>query len=400
MRKLALGSIIVTIALLDGCGGGSGSTSSDTSSAPTSIPTSNTNNTAINKDIGTGYYVDEAVEGVDFICGKQEGITDYNGMFRFEHGEGCHFKLGYLNLRDINGSNLEDNISILEDNISVAKLLQTIDKDGNATNGIQILKDTAKILKESNIDSIPQDDALLDTIRENIKAQYQDEYNGTVVTTEDAKAHIERTRQRLEDEGRRTQHSSNIGNAGITLNINGNSETSSTPNETNRESQNIDDNNAMGQGRENGQSRYTDGIVQGGDESQGTNIGNNRESQNINDNNAMEQGRENGESRYTDGIVQGGDEGQGTNIGNHIGESPIGTSQSNNSSESENSHHNNENSSSSSSENVSSSTNIGRSPIGTSQSNSSSESENSHQNNENSSNSSSENVSSRSTMRS
>ncbi len=208
MRKITLGSIVTATLLLVGCGGG-GSSSTPTNNLADNTNSGNTTPSEISKKIGRGYYVDSAVEGVDYNCGNQNGVTDENGTFLFEDGKNCEFHLGDIKLRDINASNLEDNITIIEDNITVAKLLQTIDKDGNATNGIQILEDTADIIKESNIDTIPTEDALLDTIRENIKAKHQDEYNGTVITTEEAKAHIEHTQTLLEEEGRRTQHSPN-----------------------------------------------------------------------------------------------------------------------------------------------------------------------------------------------
>lgn len=34
--------------------------------------------------IGTGTYVDSAVEGVTYSCGTQSGVTDKNGTFHFE----------------------------------------------------------------------------------------------------------------------------------------------------------------------------------------------------------------------------------------------------------------------------------------------------------------------------
>jgi len=213
MRKLTLGSIVTATLLLIGCGGGGGSSSDDTTTAlsptttATSTPTINSS-----KTVGTGYYVDSAVEGIDYSCGSETGVTDSNGTFTFENGQNCKFVLGDITLREINASMLEDNITILEDNITVAQLLQTLDADGNATNGIQILHGTDRVVRDEIQSLNGLDSDVLDAIHSSMRAEHQNEYNGTVIDINKTKAHILETEARLEDEGRITQHSSHRDN--------------------------------------------------------------------------------------------------------------------------------------------------------------------------------------------
>jgi len=194
MNRLTISSIVTATILLVGCGGGSSST-----------PTSNTsNNNETNTKIGKGYYVDSAVKGVNYQCGKESGTTDENGTFTFENGSDCKFTLGGLKLREINASSLENNVTILETNETVAQLLQTLDSDGNASNGIQIPKGANSIVRDTltSLDGLDQD--LLEALHNGLKSQYSNEYNGTVIDRNQTMEHLNRTRADLEERGIRT----------------------------------------------------------------------------------------------------------------------------------------------------------------------------------------------------
>jgi len=203
MKKLVVGSIVTATLLLVGCGGGSSSSNNNDNSGASA----NANTSTETQKIGTGYYVDSAVNGVNFKCGSQEGITDENGTFTFESGQNCTFSLGGLKLREVNASSLEDNVSVLEDNTTVAQLLQTLDSDGNASNGIQIPPKAGQIVREelTSLDK-PLDRDLLEALHDAIKAEMESEYHGRVVDMNETQRHLNQTRQRLEQEGRRTQH--------------------------------------------------------------------------------------------------------------------------------------------------------------------------------------------------
>ena len=181
MKKIILSSVVASLVLI-GCSGGG-------SSAP------------IEKSVG--HYVDSAVEGVEYNCGTFKGKTDVAGTFEYEKGKKCEFKLGELLLREVNQTILSsENVTILEDNPRVAQLLQTLDFDGNTTNGIKIadeLKDEINNALTDNqfFDKMPDESkhdvkSLIKNIHDQIKAA-KDDYKGKFVDIDDVKKHLEDT---------------------------------------------------------------------------------------------------------------------------------------------------------------------------------------------------------------
>jgi hypothetical protein len=207
MKKTTFSSLLLATLLLSACGSGGSSSTTDNT---TSNLSNNSNRPTEVVEKATGYYVDEAVEGVGYKCGKEEGNTSINGAFIFEKNKNCTFYLGDIKLREINSSILhEDNITILEDNETVARMLQSFDKDGNASNGIQLNhKLIQEILKENHIDEIPQDDAVLGMVIDELKVKDRN-FTGRVIGHDEANEHLNETKENLQREGRRTQHDVN-----------------------------------------------------------------------------------------------------------------------------------------------------------------------------------------------
>jgi len=198
MKTTNIISAIAASLLLAACGGSDATSTTDTSAS-----------TSSNK-VFKGYYVDSAVEGVEFNCTTasgvtQSGTTDANGTFTFEENQTCTFKIGDVLLREINASSLEDNVTVLEDNTRVAQFLQTLDSDGNATNGIQILPEAHEVVKERNMTEVPQNDAELENVKDDLKVKSPERYHGDIVSEQDAREHLGETRQRITDNNQRTQ---------------------------------------------------------------------------------------------------------------------------------------------------------------------------------------------------
>jgi len=256
-KNLMFGSIITAMVLLGtGCGGGSSDDDTTTSaSASTTASTSDTEKTA--------YYWDSAVSGVAYTCSTPDettqgdlnsteleaetttestlptmeeanvssdleenltsaiedanatlmekssttvqktttGITDEYGAFSYEEGAICTFSVGDIVLRTVDTSTLEENI-LLEDNLPTAQFLQTLDLDGNPTNGIQIVQAIVDALSSSDIDlkSVPQDETELTTLVSTLQEKVED-YNGSIVTPEEAEAHLSDTKATIEAMG-------------------------------------------------------------------------------------------------------------------------------------------------------------------------------------------------------
>ncbi len=248
MKRVTIGSIVTVTLLLVGCGGGGSSSGNSTSSSLNDSTTpSNNETTNVTQNIGKGYYVDAAVKGVNYQCGNQSGTTDINGTFRFQIGSNCNFTVGGVKLRDINASLLENNITILETNVTVAQLLQTLDSDGNASNGIQIPKGADGVIKETlpSLDNLDRD--LLTAIHDRLNSEHTDEYNGSVVDKNQTVAHLNGTRSNLEERRIRTnldveaEHRSRRNNNGTTTRNRGNENNRTSPTNS---ALNLDNNNS------------------------------------------------------------------------------------------------------------------------------------------------------------
>jgi hypothetical protein len=163
------------------------------------------------KDIetATAYYLDSAVEGIEYDCGDApKGTTDSEGKFIFEVGEGCEFSIGDKTLRDIHPDDLSDNIRLVETNYQYAQLLQTLDNDSNPENGIKIIPDVADTLSKMDLAMDFLLPSIISDLFETNKAtmvtlstalEVVDGYNGSSVSENEAKNHIARTIEQLEN---------------------------------------------------------------------------------------------------------------------------------------------------------------------------------------------------------
>ena len=128
---------ILAIGSLVGCGGGGGSSGTTTK---------------------TGYFIDSAVEGLEYTSGSIAGITGTDGSFKYEEGKPVTFKIGSMVLGSVTVTNSRvfpiDLVSGATDethpNVSLmAQILQTLDTDGDASNGITISQNTRQAINQA-----------------------------------------------------------------------------------------------------------------------------------------------------------------------------------------------------------------------------------------------------------
>ena len=141
----------------------------------------------------TAKYVDAAIEGVHYECGAESGETNSLGEFHFEEGKSCTFTLRGTILRKVAKGIIVKGAVVVEDNLVVARFLQTLDSDGDPSNGITISPKVVKVLDDNF--AIP-----------NTKAEYDEfikklEVAGVtikhIVTEEEAEAHLKSMREIL-----------------------------------------------------------------------------------------------------------------------------------------------------------------------------------------------------------
>lgn len=149
---------------------------------------------------GVGYYIDNAVQGIDYVCGSKTGKTDSKGAFTFEEGKDCKFTLAGIPLRTTQADELKDGGKVLEDNVKVAKLLQSIDADNNLDNGIQITDAVytaiTDVLKDKNSTDVVNDDTVLTDVIAYVGDKVEG-VDGNVRTDEQVQEHLTQTQTEI-----------------------------------------------------------------------------------------------------------------------------------------------------------------------------------------------------------
>ena len=187
LRKNSWVHLISTVCIvgLSACDSGTEKSSTTSSEAVTKrmMPTGAT----------TGVLIDSPVSGIAYAASSgKSGVTNNKGIFNFNHGDKIEFKLGGLTLGNIPGSQIVTPIELAGDSDNKLQnllvLLQSLDSDSDASNGISISTETAAAIKSSiNLDSNPDtfaDSAHLKSIMETSGI------DGNVKTAEETRIHF------------------------------------------------------------------------------------------------------------------------------------------------------------------------------------------------------------------
>jgi hypothetical protein len=127
-QAIALISSTVVALILTGCGGGGGGGGA----APVGVSTAS--------------FIDSYVSGLEFESASQSGITDSNGNFTYKEGESVTFHIGNLYVGSAKPKNgkvtpldIIDTTNTSDPKVvRILQTLQTLDSDGDPTNGITI----------------------------------------------------------------------------------------------------------------------------------------------------------------------------------------------------------------------------------------------------------------------
>ncbi|MBF0350201.1 MAG: hypothetical protein HQM11_04180, partial [SAR324 cluster bacterium] len=104
-------------------------------------------------EIKTGLFLDAAVSGINFEADPFSGITDSAGTFRFLEGDPVKFYIGNIVIGEGPGKSEVTPVDLVENGssthpavINIARFLQTMDADGDPTNGITVSTETAQAI--------------------------------------------------------------------------------------------------------------------------------------------------------------------------------------------------------------------------------------------------------------
>ncbi|MFT2091741.1 DM13 domain-containing protein [Paraglaciecola sp. 2405UD69-4] len=133
--KLPIFFSLSALAILSACGG-SGDGNPNSSQVPNSPV------------ILTGVFIDSAVQGLSFSTSSQSGMTNEQGEFFYIDGEDITFSIGDIQFPAVTAQNVMSPLDVFSvTNINdvrvanMARLLQTLDRDGISGNGITITDD-------------------------------------------------------------------------------------------------------------------------------------------------------------------------------------------------------------------------------------------------------------------
>ncbi len=196
--KLNLPSLFVLllVASLTACGSSSGS-----SSGVTPEPTPNGNGNGPNgngDDPETGIFIDGPVGNIGYRTETREGVTSPSGQYEYEPGETVVFFIGDLEFPPVLASGVVTPLDIVgttdtEDPrvINIIRLLQTLDADGDPSNGITITEEAKANATQVDF-NLPVDEFANSPAVQNLIANGgQDTVPEQLVSVEDAVDHFE-----------------------------------------------------------------------------------------------------------------------------------------------------------------------------------------------------------------
>ncbi len=152
-------AVLILSATLTACGGSSSSSSNDGDTPPPDTP-----------QTAQGIFLDSAVEGLGYTSGALSGFTDNAGTFEYEDGQSVTFTIGDIVIGTTNGADTLTPLELIATAsdasnpavINIARLLQTLDDDGDPDNGILILPSVRELAVDQAINFDQSVDAFTD----------------------------------------------------------------------------------------------------------------------------------------------------------------------------------------------------------------------------------------------
>ena len=202
--NLLLILMVVVVSLMLGCDSDYTQDDSNLNSALSS-DTDITPNITPSVSVKSGSFKDSAVAGINYVSGGETGTTDSDGTFKYEEGGTVTFSVGGVVIGsgppsaemtpvDIVDGGSEDNQAV----VNIARFLQTLDDDGDPTNGIGISSTTSEAIKTTgksidfNVDatSFSENTDVLDVVQ---KVATQTGREVELVSETKAKSHLQNT---------------------------------------------------------------------------------------------------------------------------------------------------------------------------------------------------------------
>lgn len=164
--------------------------------------TERSNNTAqpetvTQQNILVGKFVDAPIANIQYKTATRQGTTNANGEYEYINGEQVTFYIGQLELPTVLAKNTVTPLDMSEIKdvndkkvVNIIRLLQTLDKDGNPDNGIEIPETAASIAQALNFDLSTEEFENLDALKNLIINANPGRVVSEMVSTKSAKQHF------------------------------------------------------------------------------------------------------------------------------------------------------------------------------------------------------------------
>jgi hypothetical protein len=187
MFRINLVAVFITFFIVSCGGGGSSTSNSQENSTPVIL---------VQPTIFTGVFIDSAVEGLSYTTATNTGITNTLGEFSYQVNENVIFSIGDVLLPTVAAKAVLTPLDVIgTDNINhpsvvnVLRLLQSLDEDGMADNGIKIPSLALELGKGLTVDfSAPDFESQVADL-----VQMSGGVHQQLISTEDAIYHFQMT---------------------------------------------------------------------------------------------------------------------------------------------------------------------------------------------------------------
>jgi len=162
----------------------------------------------------TGVFLDSFVEGLSFKTDSGSGVTSKNGEFIYQLDEKITFSLGGITFPEVDAKALITPLDLFSTTnvnqqavVNTLRLLQSLDTDGDAENGITIANSVSTLAASLNIDLMAVDfeDEVNDLIANSGGLHTQ------LISSDDAIYHFQNSLDTYASEGRCAKTHPNVG---------------------------------------------------------------------------------------------------------------------------------------------------------------------------------------------
>ncbi|WP_440874835.1 DM13 domain-containing protein [Thalassotalea sp. PLHSN55] len=186
---------------LSACGGGSsdGEAANNSPEAVTPVPDNSTPDTSA-PEVFTGQFIDAAVSGLQYQTNTASGTTNSAGEFTYLANESITFSIGGINFPTVNAQTLVTPLTLFSTDdindtqvVNSLRLLQSLDQDGDLSNGIHIPDAIHQAAENLTLDFSAANFA------EQVESLLADNlvFNMSLITADDAIYHFEQSLAQL-----------------------------------------------------------------------------------------------------------------------------------------------------------------------------------------------------------